>query len=571
MSKKCKVNWSDIDGASPKPKRLHLEKDETDSLFHCPIQECEHDGFHSQRGCRKHVNNKHSWFFYFDEKPNLTEITDSLKLARNVSMVNTIQDQTSETTKHAVKLLPSFSLSCDIGEVFTKWLTGSGGGCKKDRAAQQIVTRCFKFLRFCCEDEEELTFDVVDFSLCSPNLLFKFIDYLQDECKLGHGGRLGYIDAISEMIDFRKLHGASDTVFRKFSATESYLKRARKTVAKMMRLQWTQDLDIETLEARGHWATMEELLEVVKFHLPRYENTVKICKSSPAQVNPSDLTFATKFVAMYLFIKVKGSRPMTYQYLTVDMIAAAKEKGGFIDQKTFKTAGKYGFDSLILTDANMQVLNGYISYVRPLLKPQCDFVLVNRNGGQHGKLGEIMSKLVFDAIGKYIHPTRYRQIVETQSLNQLSSEEQRILSEDQKHSSAVAKVHYQKQRSREVALKGHECLQKLQGVKGSEVDEDVHARLGDSTSEAGASVERVQNISSSPEKDALPKRILRSHKNIRHVLKFTKEEDDFLKEGITKHGFGQWTAILRDGDFHFQEGRTADSLKKRAGMKVALV
>ena len=122
----------------------------------------QHDGFHSQRGCRKHVNNKHSWFFYFDEKPNLTEITDSLKLARNVSMMNTIQDQTSETTKHAVKLLPSFSLSCVIGEVFTKWLTGSGGGWKKDRAAQQIVTRCFKFLRVSCEDEEELTFDVVD-------------------------------------------------------------------------------------------------------------------------------------------------------------------------------------------------------------------------------------------------------------------------------------------------------------------------------------------------------------------------------------------------------------------------
>ena len=567
MSKKCKVNWSDIDGAAPKPKRLHLEKDETDSLYHCPIQECDHDGFQSQRGCRKHVNTKHSWFFYFDEKPNSKEITDSLKLASNVPIESTIQDRTRETTKHAVKLLPSFLLSSDIGKVFTKWLTGSGGGYKKDRAAQQIVKRCFKFLRFCCEDEEELTIDVVDFSLCSPNLLFKFIDYLQDECKLGHGGRLGYIDAISEIIDFRKLHGASEAVFQKFSATELYLKRARKTVAKMMRLQWTQDLDIETLEARGHWATMEELLEVVKFHLPRYENTVKTCKSSPAQVNPSDLTFATKFVAMYLFIKVKGSRPMTYQYLTLDMIATAKEKGGFIDQKTFKTAGKYGFDSLILTDANMQVLNGYISYVRPLLKPQWDFVLVNRNGDQHGKLGEIMSKLVFDAIGKYIHPTRYRQIVETQSLNQLTSEEQRVLSEDQKHSSAVAKVHYQKQRSREVALKGHECLQKLQGAKGSEVDEDVHARLGDSTCEAGPSVERVQNISSSPKKEALPKRILRSQSNIRHVLKFTTEEDDFLKKGITKHGFGQWTAILRDHDFEFQDGRTADSLKKRAGLK----
>ena len=79
----------------------------------------------------------------------------------------------------------------------------------------------------------------------------------------------------------------------------------------MMRLQWTQDLDIETLEARGHWATMEELLEVVTFHLPHYENTVKLCKNSLGQVNPSNLTFATKFVAMYLFIKVKGLRPMT--------------------------------------------------------------------------------------------------------------------------------------------------------------------------------------------------------------------------------------------------------------------
>ena len=164
-------------------------------------------------------------------------------------------------------------------------------------------------------------------------------------------------------------------------------------------------------------------------------------------------------------------------------------------------------------------------------------------------MGEIMSKLVFDAIGKYIHPTRYHQIVDC--LNELTSEEQRILSEDQKHSSAVAKVHYRKQRSREVALKGHECLQKLQGAKGSEVDEDVHARLGNSTSEAGPSVERVQNISSSPKKDALPKRILRSHRNIRHVLKFTKEEDDFLKKGITMHGFGQWTAILRDDHFQF--------------------
>ena len=105
----------------------------------------------------------------------------------------------------------------------------------------------------------------MDFSLCSPSLLFKFIDCLQEECKLGHGGKLGYIDAISELIDFRKVNGASDGVLRKLSATELYIKRARETVAKMMRLQWTQDLEIESLEPRGHRASMEELLEVVSY------------------------------------------------------------------------------------------------------------------------------------------------------------------------------------------------------------------------------------------------------------------------------------------------------------------
>ena len=35
------------------------------------------------------------------------------------AMKNTIQDQTRETTKHAIKLLPSFLSLCDIGKVFT--------------------------------------------------------------------------------------------------------------------------------------------------------------------------------------------------------------------------------------------------------------------------------------------------------------------------------------------------------------------------------------------------------------------------------------------------------------------
>ena len=62
-----------------------------------------------------------------------------------------------------------------------------------------------------CGEEEELSFEVLDFRLCSHSLLLKFTEQLKDKCKLRHGLQLGYIDAISELIDFRKINGASDS------------------------------------------------------------------------------------------------------------------------------------------------------------------------------------------------------------------------------------------------------------------------------------------------------------------------------------------------------------------------
>ena len=139
------------------------------------------------------------------------------------------------------------------------------------------------------------------------------------------------------------------------------------------------------------------------------------------------------------------------------------------------------------------------------------------------------------------------------------------MSEDQKHSSAVAKVHYQKRRSREVAVKAHECLQKLQGSKSSEVEGDVQARFGGSTSSSTMSVETMEKASlSPPRKVVIPTKNQRTQRKLHRVMKFTADKDDFLEQGINRHGYRQWTAILRDSDFKFQEGRTADSLKKRA-------
>ena len=568
------IDWSKLPNASPKPKRLHLEEDDSDGLFHCPVQGCKHDGFTTQRGCRKHAKNKHRWYFYFDKKPNITQI-EACQQQSNKTDSN--DDKSSLKIRRAL----SFDMSSKIAQDFLSWLTGSGGGCKSDRQAHQIVSRCLKFLKFCCEEDEDLTFEIVDFSLCSPSLLFKFVDMMQDEWNLGHAGRIGYVDAIAEMGDFRKVNGASESVLRGLSCTELYLKKVRKTFSKMMRLQWTSEFDIDALEAKGHWAMLEELLEVVGRYLPRYESVLKSSKDNPGSISPFDLSFATKFLAVHLFIKVKGSRPMTYQYLTVEMVNKAKSNGGFIDQKMFKTAGKYGFDSLYLTETSMQVLDGYINHVRPLLKPNCDYVLVTRNGGQHNKLGELMSKLVFDATGKYVHPTRYRQIVETASCKQLSSSAQSTISEDQKHSSVMARVHYQKQRSREVASKAHKCLKELHGDRGTELEMEVRSRLSDkSTSSPDQNADNSDTDEVEMSTETQPERLEGVPRLSREVafrqteivarrknLMFTPEEDKYLKAGLKRHGFGHWEAILRDPEFHFQKGRTVNSLLSRAARR----
>ena len=230
---------------------------------------------------------------------------------------------------------------------------------------------------------------------------------------------------------------------------------------------------------------------------------------------------------------------MTYQYLTVDMCEKAKSNGGFVDQTTFKTTKTYGFDSFILDVKSMALIDEYIKYIRPLLNPLCDFLLVNRNGLQFSKLTNLMSKLVYDAIGKYIHPTHYRQIIETASSHKISPHEQFWLSEDQKHSSTVARVHYKKLRSRHVAHKGQECMRKLRSMtlQDSSTDDSV----SDDSSASHNATQNAEDIV-----DPFPETSAMSGKEFCHPprkapkkrLKFTEEEDASLVKGFNKYGIG---------------------------------
>ena len=164
-----------------------------------------------------------------------------------------------------------------------------------------------------------------------------------------------------------------------------------------------------------------------------------------------------------LFIHKSQRIETTNQYLMVPMFNNSKKNGGFVDETVFKTALHYNFDSLLFDDNSTEIVDDYIyiTFVRPLLHPNCDYVLVTRNGTQYNKLSDLIPKLVFEEIGKYIHPTRYRQIVETESVRKISLGEQDIMSRDQKHSSQVAKTHHQKLSSREIVEKAKHCFGKL--------------------------------------------------------------------------------------------------------------
>ena len=559
MPARVAVDWKIVDGAFNKPRRLRLQKDE-DGLDHCPLPNCDHTGFASRRGCRKHVKTKHPWYAYFDEKPKI--VADKVDYAAT---------QTVKSNRGKFPL-PCCSLENEFARSFCCWLESTTGGGKALKQAEVLATRALKFLNFCCQQsgEDESTMlssvEIVDFFLGSSKLLTDFLDNLESACRMGQSGRLGYVASISDLLDFRKFNAPPGSVLQNFSVTEVYIRRAKKCLNKQMRAHWTTDLDIETLESRRSWASLGELQMVVPFHIQRYKEILEECRKKSNDVTPTDLTFATRFLAVLLFVKIKGCRPMTYQYLTLSMFENAKSNGGMVDQSKFKTAKKYGFDSLYFDELSLNIVDDYVRFVRPSLKPQCDYLLVNRNGAQFQKLTDLLSVLVFQAIGKYIHPTRYRQIIETESVRMLNIEEQQVVTEDQKHSSNVARVHYQKRRSREVAMQGRRCMVKLRGREGEAMDSCVK-QLKEEHSEKEYGCER--NLERESIEDCHPASCVELHTRScarrKTPAKFTEKEDDYIRTGFEKFG-PSWTSILRNPAFHFQEGREARTLRVRAVM-----
>ena len=247
---------------------------------------------------------------------------------------------------------------------------------------------------------------------------------------------------------------------------------------------------------------------------------------------------------------------MIYQYLTVDMFLSIGESG-IIDQTMFKTQEKYGFDSLVFDKEVVDIVQGYLLCIRKRLSPQCNYLLISRNGKQLTKLSDIFGRMVYVAIGKYINPTRLRQIIETESAERLDHNNQQIISEDQKHTSRVAKVFYKKQKSQEVAVKAKNCMKILYDTANCPPESSIEKnKVTDNNVTDSAVAEATASETTSNEK---------IHEGKRNPkIPFSRHEDDFIRIGIKKYGKGRWTSILADCDFKFHPRRKAATLSVRA-------
>ena len=392
-----KNSWKDAIGASKKPKRLKLYSH--NGLFICPVACCESEPYRSKRDCRKHVFTKHGWYYYFEEKPDIAKVfREFCTRANNYQLSKRVRTSN----------MPMFLKTCVVGENFKKWLQSPGGRGKGESQADQLICKVLKYLKYCCADVSlswDIPESVVDYCLGFVTMISDFVGYLQTDWSLKSSGVTGYMNALGHLLDDSDLTKIHSSVF---IPSEIYIQRVKRYLSKKMKSDWREVLSVDYLNSINCWAKLVELQKVIPYHSEKYKQIILNASSPFTSIAAHDLSFATSFIVAALFLMVKTSRPMTYQFLTVQMVESIGENG-IINQTIFKTKEKYGFDSLIFSNDVLTLIKNYINFIRPRLNPCCDYVLICRNGKQISKLN-IFGRVVFLAIGKYINPTRYRQI-----------------------------------------------------------------------------------------------------------------------------------------------------------------
>ena len=163
------IDWSSLSGAKTECRKLYLKED-NEGLFKCPVVPCDHNGFATKREFRKHLHSKQPWYFYLDNKTQ-----DKVHAKRIYGQDTTVEYNPKKRTDTKEPHLP---IQGEICEDLINWLCAACGGGMSSAQTKQIVPELSSFcLKYCCEnDDVELSEDLVDYCLGSPN----FIEYIEN-------------------------------------------------------------------------------------------------------------------------------------------------------------------------------------------------------------------------------------------------------------------------------------------------------------------------------------------------------------------------------------------------------
>ena len=154
------VDWHSVNGSANGKRKLSF-KENDQGKFTCPAKLCLHSDFESKRGLRKHIDNKHPWYYYFDEQPEVKR--EEIELNQPM-----LQKKASTSSK------PYYSIDEGIGKSFYQWLTTTCGGGKNEREAKQVAKRAMKFLMNSTGENESqtpLSYELIDCCLGSTTIL----------------------------------------------------------------------------------------------------------------------------------------------------------------------------------------------------------------------------------------------------------------------------------------------------------------------------------------------------------------------------------------------------------------
>ena len=133
-------------------------------------------------------------------------------------------------------------------------------------------------------------------------MLSDFVEYLQNEWKIGYSGIIGYMNALVHVLDFRKTFSNSPSEkVSVFLASEIYLQRVKHFLSKKIKLQWNEVLSVEYLNSINCWATLADLRNVIPFHANRYKQIILNSATPSSCVAPMIYHLQLRLLLLFCF------------------------------------------------------------------------------------------------------------------------------------------------------------------------------------------------------------------------------------------------------------------------------